>query len=355
MDLNDQAVALYGRFTAGVRDRLQQAVERQGGRVVRDLTRSSAVLVVGAQASALIDSGALPQRLNLARERGVPVFGERAFQAALVAEPPEPATLPLQTALGQTGLTREDAEILSAFDLIVLDKEACRFADAGVLRTTGELIGQGRSRGEVVRILARARDLSPEGRHKVVLTGFGEAALKWEDGLTSLEGQGILPLDEDHAGIEDLFEAAALLEASGQPEQAARLYDMCARADRSDAIAPYNLGNIRLGQQDWDQAVLAYQRALARDRNFVEARYNLAQALEACGKSEAAAHELGRVLESDPEHSDALFNLAQLTLKGGQMGQAKALYERYLTLDPPADWAATARKAILYCAARLSA
>jgi hypothetical protein len=37
------------------------------------------------------------------------------------------------------------------------------------------------------------------------------------------------------------------------------------------------------------------------------------------------------------------------------MAPAKALYERYLALNPPAAWAATARKALLYCAARLSA
>jgi tetratricopeptide (TPR) repeat protein len=355
MDLNGRAVALYGRFTAGVRDRLQQAIERAGGHVARDLTRGSTLLVVGGQASALIDSGSLPQRLATARARDVPVLGERAFQAAMAGEAAEPATLPLQTALGQTGLTREDAEILAAFDLIVLQGQACRFADAGVLRTAGELMSQGRSLGDVVLILARARDRSPEGRHRIVLTASGQAALKWEDGLTSLEGQGMLPLDEDHAGIEDLFEAATLLETSGQAEQAARLYDMCARADRSDPIAPYNLGNIRLAQGAFDQAILAYQQALARDRGFVEARYNLAQALEAAGRNDAAAIELERLLESDPAHSDAVFNLAQLRMKAGDMSAAKALYERYLALDPPEDWAATARKAILYCAARGSA
>ena len=91
----------------------------------------------------------------------------------------------------------------------------------------------------------------------------------------------MLPLDEDHASLDDLFEAAALAEASGELDEAARLYDLCARADRSDAIAPYNLANIRLAQGARDEAALAYQRALARDPRFVEARYNLAQALEA--------------------------------------------------------------------------
>ena len=38
-------------------------------------------------------------------------------------------------------------------------------------------------------------------------------------------------------------------------------------------------------------------------------------------------------------------------MKAGDLAAAKVLYERYLALDPPDDWAATARKAILYCAA----
>jgi hypothetical protein len=39
-----------------------------------------------------------------------------------------------------------------------------------------------------------------------------------------------------------------------------------------------------------------------------------------------------------------------LRMKAGEMATAKALYERYLALGPPEEWAATARRAILYCA-----
>jgi len=352
MDLRNRAVALYGRFSPGARDRLQGQIIRGGGRVARDLTRGSDVFVVGALATRLIDSGALEARLRTARERGVSVHGERAFTAELTGgEPSGPATLPLSTALAQTRLTRQDAELLAAFDLIALEGEACRFGDAGVIRTAGELRESGRSRGDGVRILIQARDLAPLGRRRIVVTPSGEAALQWDDGLTSLEGQGRLPLDEDHASIDDLFELAAIAEADGELDAAARFYDTCRRADRHDAIAPYNLGNIRLSQGANDQAALAYQQALARDASLVEARYNLALALEAAGKIEAAQAELHAVLGADATHADAVFNLAQLRMKVGDVGAAKALYERYLTLNPPDDWAATARKAITYCAA----
>jgi tetratricopeptide (TPR) repeat protein len=354
MQLRGRSVALYGRFSGGQRDELQRRVVRARGSATRDLTRRSDLLVVGAEAARLAESGALQQRLERAKARGVPVLGERSFASALDGEAPEPATLPLATALAPTSLSRADAELLAAFDLIGLDGEACRFGDAGVIRTAGELVDGGRAPADVVRILARARDLAPVGRHKIVLTASGEAALQWDDGRTTLEGQGVLPLDEDHAGLDDLFEAAAIAEAEGELDEAARLYDMCGRADRADAIAPYNYANIRLGQGAREEAALAYQRALARDPRFIEARYNLAQALEAGGKHAAAEAELARVLHDDPTYADAVFNLAQLKMKAGAMGEAKALYERYLALGPPDDWAATARKAIAYCAASLS-
>jgi tetratricopeptide (TPR) repeat protein len=355
MDVRDRAIALYGRFSHGVRDRLEHDIVAAGGFVARDLTRQSDALVIGALATVLIDSGALGGRLSAARARAVPILGERGFLATLTGTTQNPATLPLATALAETRLSQADAEVLAAFDLIGLADGNCRFGDAGVIRSAADLIGAGRCLSEAVRILMRARDLSPRGRRKIVLTSSGEAALQWADGLTTLEGQGVLSLDEDHLTLDDLFEAAAIAEANGDLDEAARFYDQCARADRKDAIAPYNLANIRLSQGAHDQAALAYQQALSRDGRFVEARYNLAQALEAAGKVDAASAELDRVLAVDPRHSDAVFNLAQLKMKAGEVGEAKALFERYLGLEPPEDWAQTARKAIKYCAARLPA
>jgi tetratricopeptide (TPR) repeat protein len=353
--MGGRAVALYGRFSPGARERLQREIVDRGGSTARDLTRRSDVLVVGSLAAALVDAGALQARLRTAHERGVPVLGERAFASELAGDPaPDDAALPLATALSQTPLTRDDADVLAAFDLIVVADNECRFGDAGVIRTAGQLRNEGRAFGDVVRILMRARDVAPIGRHRIVLTPSGNAALQWDDGLTTLEGQGYLALDEDGASLDDLFEGAALAEASGELDEAARLYDQCGRADRNDAIAPYNYGNILLGRGAHDQAVIAYQRALARDADFIEARYNLAQALEAAGKPQAAAAELGRVLDADPTYTDALFNLAQLRMKAGEVGEAKTLYERYLALDPPDRWAATARKAIVYCTALIA-
>jgi tetratricopeptide (TPR) repeat protein len=354
MDLFRRSVALYGRFQPGRRERLSREISERRGFVARDLTRRSDMLVIGALATPLIDSGGLPSRLRQACERNVPIFGERSFEAALADETGDDATLPLSTALAQAGLAESDAVLLAAFDLVMIRGDKCRFADAAVMRTAADMLREHRSRGDVVRILLTARDKAPVGRRKVVLGPFAKGALQWDSGLTTLEGQGYLPLDNVHPDIDELFEAAELSEAAGHHEEAARLYEICANADRGDPIAPYNLGNIRLAQGDNSQALLAYERSLARDQRFVEARYNLALALEAAGKQTRALDELKRALAADPAYSDAMFNLAQLLMKSGDIAAAKPLYERYLASNPPAEWAATARKAITYCAARLA-
>ncbi|MBL6852408.1 MAG: hypothetical protein ISQ86_03390, partial [Alphaproteobacteria bacterium] len=134
MDLYRRSVALYGRFSPGQRERLTREITQRGGSVVRDLTRRSDHLVVGALATTLIDSGVLGMRLRNAAARSVPVFGERTFATALAGKSADSATLPLATALAPTGLTTEDALLLAAFDLIVVRRENCRFADAAQIR-----------------------------------------------------------------------------------------------------------------------------------------------------------------------------------------------------------------------------
>ncbi|MBI1187849.1 MAG: tetratricopeptide repeat protein [Alphaproteobacteria bacterium] len=356
MDLQGKSAALYGRFTAGVRERLAAAIVRRGARVARDLTLRSDMLVVGARAATLIEPGHLAARLAAAKARRVPVYGERRFTEHLIAENEEPApSLPLAPLLRETGLSSDDIAILAAFDIVRAEGDLCRFADAPAIKSAGDLAAAGRTLGEIVRILTKARDRAPKGRRKIVLDARGEAALQWESGLSTLEGQGYLPLEEGQASLDDLFEAAALAEAEGDAAEAARLYDMSARGDRKDPIACYNLGNVHLAAGAYAEAALAFRRALARDPDFLEARYNLAQAFEALGKLAEAREALIQVLRLEPRYADARFNLAQLELKRGAVADAKSHFELYLFTDPPSDWAAKARRAIQYCTARLSA
>lgn len=354
-DWRGRSAALYGRFTLGARERIAEAITAGGGKVARDLTGRSDALVVGALATSLIDTGHLGARLASAAERSMPVFSERRFEALLRGDAGEAPSLPLTTVLRLSHLTPADVHMLAAFEVVRVANDCCRFGDAATLKTASEIIAAGRTLGDCVRILVRARDLAPKGRRSIVIDDAGRAALAWEDGRTTLEGQGFLPFDEAAASVEDLFEAAVLAEAEGDLEEAARLYDMCARADRRDAIALFNLGNVHLELKAYDKAILAYGRAVSRDPDFVEAHYNLAQACEAVRQYDRARAALAEVLARDARHADALFNLAQIDLNAGDLAAAKARFEQYLAADPPSDWAEKARKAILYCTAKLSA
>jgi len=342
-------IALYGRFSAGGKERLTRAIAAAGGSVARDLTRRSKVLCVGGMAHGLIARGALARRLDEATRRGAQVVGERRLAAMLAGQDPgPPPTFPLTTALQAGPIDAADAAMLAAFDLIRVEGAYCRFSDAAILRSAGELAAAGRGLAEIVRILDEART-APPGRRKLVLAEDGAAALQWEDGLSTLDGQGLLALEGEHVSADAWFEAALEAEAEGEFPLAVRLFNRAADADRRDPLAPYNAGNLLLAQERFTDAMRAYQQALRRDPTFPEARYNLAQALEVMGRAGAAAKELEETLALEPSHADALFNLAQLRLACGQWGEAQALYARFLETAPSPDWAEKARKALAYC------
>lgn len=355
MDWKGRSAALYGRFGSGARARLSRQLKAAGGAVARDLTSRSDALVVGALAAPLVDPGHLGVRLASACARSIPVFSERALSDMLRGIAPEPHTLPLAPLERQAGLSHENVQVLAAFDIVAIQDGCCRFADGQTLKAAGEILAAGRSLGDCVRILCRARDLAPKGRRKIVLDAHGAAMLEWEQGRTTLEGQGLLPYDEDNAGVDDLFEAAVVAEADGELAAAARLYDQIARIDRKDPIALYNLGNVHFAAKAFDQAIIAYRRAVSRDPGFVEAQYNLGLAYEAVRQFDRARAALLDVLDRDSGHADALFNLAQIEMSRGDLVAAKARFETYLSGHPPEDWAEKARRAILYCNAKLSA
>lgn len=367
-------IALYGRFVRRSRGAVAAAVAAVGGATARDLTRDSTMLAVGAGAVGSLRSGRLRPRLALARERGVPVHGEERFLALLDGEALERPGYPL-SALPQTpapGLL----DVLDAFDLIHRAGEKIRFADVGVIRAAETLLNsaaggqadpaalmaapaaEGASGSMWDAALAQAAQAliqaraAPAGRRQIVPGPDGGALLAWEDGpwaagLTTLEGQGLLPIDDAAPTLEDVFDQAMTAEAGGDDASAERLYWICARADRKDPVAPFNLGNILARRGAQAAAVMQYRLALARDPGFTEAYYNLAVSAEAAGDPETAEAALRAALERDAAYGDALFNLAQLRLEAGDRAEAKGLFTAYLDTDPPADWALKARKALM--------
>ena len=343
MDLAGKSVALYGRMVEQPRFAIENTILGASGLVQRDLTRKSDFLVIGGGARNLIPSGRLLQRIRSAEKQGIPVSSERRFWR-LINDKEEPkTTYPLK---GVTSQLAEGAiEILNAFDVVHVVGGNCMFADVDVIRTARSLADEGHSLSAIVVILLDAKDSAPAGRHKVITDAVGEARLQWDNGQTTLGGQGWLPLDES-ADLDDVFDRAMLAEASGQLADAERNYSMCAQMDRKDSVAPFNLANVlrELGKDS--EAIHRLGQAIARSPSFVEAYYNRALCYEARGDDVLAESDLRAALSLDAFYPDAIFNLGQLRLKLGDHREARELFNRFLSQNPSPEWTLRVKKAL---------
>ncbi len=342
MDLAGQHVATYGRLLEITWSDLERALSERGGRVSRDLTRGSDLMVVGRGATNLIANGRLGERLQAAAARRLPVVAEARFVRLLEGRPDAATTVNV------SDITPRPPDnlvaLLAAFDLIVLEDGETRFSDASVLRTASNLARDGHGPTELIRTLLDARSFAPPGRHRLVTGEAGDVWLQWDDVVTALDGQGLLDLDEP-SRLDDAFEAAMIAETEGRDDAAERLYALCTRMDRKDPIAPFNLANVLTRLNRPVEAIHRYGQAIARDRHFAEAFYNRSRCHEARGDAGAAEADLRDALALDGAYPDALFNLGQLRLKAGEKPEAKALFNRFLATDPEEPWADLARKA----------
>lgn len=335
-----KTVALFGRFRLLGRADIARLLVEQGIRAVKDLTRTSDILAIGSGATNLI-AGPLPKRLAEARALGIPVLGEARLLQTLQGREDVPGTLALSSVPGaDAGL----ADMLNAFDLVRISAGRVRFQDADVLRTASQFSADGFEMAQIVSALLERRQ-APKGRHRLGLNDTGAPVLIWEDGLTTVTGQGLLPLAED-AGLDERFEDALAAEADGTLSEAARLYELCTKHDKRDPIAPFNLGNVRMRMQDTPGAILAYQIALARQSRFPEAHFNLALCLEEQGKAGTARTHLKAALEVDPGYDAALFNLAQIDLAAGAHKSAAEHFARFASRAKDAHLVNQAKRAL---------
>ena len=341
MDNSGARIALYGRFLGPPKSEASRVIAQDGGQVERDLTRRTTLLVVGRGARNLIPSGSLQRKLRAAQQNKIPVIGESRFWSERSGRAEQPPTYPLS----QISSTFPDdlCEVLNAFDLIFLSEGACRFGDVAILRTSMELLDKEHELSSVVRVLLRAQEVAPQGRHRTVASG-ADVRLKWEDAETELDGQGLLPLTENPS-LDDVFENAILVEAEGDLTAAARGFELCARMDKKDPLAPFNLGNVQATLGQAQNALQSYSRAIARDARFSEAYYNRSKIFEAAGDDELSESDLREALHNDSNYLDAMFNLAQLRLRLGDPKEAYSLFEGFLERCEDEEWIKIARRA----------
>ena len=350
MDFSGARIALYGRFLQLPReDAVRQILER-GGVAERDLTRRTNLLVIGFGSRNLIPSGHLSRKTRQATQQGAKAIGETRLWAALNGASETAPTYPIDRIAPQPDAALLD--LLNAFDIIEFDGNFCRFGDVATLRAATDLMEDGHELSSVVRILLRAKAVSPEGPHRTVAVD-GKARLKWGDAETELDGQGILALPEEPT-LDDVFEHAMLAEAEGDLDAAERGYSICMQMDKTDPIAPFNLGNVYTALNRPSDAARHFGYAINRDRQFVEAYFNKACQLELVGNDQGAEENLEVALQLDEHYPDALFNLAQLKQKRGEPTVAVSLLNRFLALHPEEEWAEVAIKAKKVASASIS-
>ncbi len=344
----EKRVALYGSFLERSRAQACAELEKRGSSVERDLTRRTDVFVVGRGALAFVPGGHLQEKLNAATAQSIPILGEKRIWSAIDDKPEPKLTYPLTKVVPTPpdGL----AQMLHAFDIVQVSDECCGFGDVDLFRTAMRLLDEGHDVSAVIRIMISVRDVAPRGRHKIV-SSSGDARLQWDDAVTELDGQGVLPLP-DHPNLDDVFERAMFAEAEGLLEDAVTLYETCTQMDKRDPIAPFNLGNVLFVLGRNKEAERRYSQAIARDAKFSEAYYNRARLHEEVDDG-SAERDLRAALAQDPAYSDALFNLAQLRLRLGDAREALGLFDRFLDLAQDPDWQKIASKARALAAKKL--
>jgi transcriptional regulator with PAS, ATPase and Fis domain len=198
-----------------------------------------------------------------------------------------------------------------------------------------ELMGQGR----YDTALAKLEALGPEVRLPADLLGMWAHALyasgRFED--ASKKYGEALALNPDLADA-NLYRGLALKEM-GNMAEAARHLEEAARLDEANPLAFGILGDLYMGQGDFQKSIQAYGNALKRvsDPASQLALHNdLGVACFRAGQLAEAMEEFKWVIKRDPKNQNAIYNLGVLYLKQGLPEDLHQEWKEFLKSDDAA-------------------
>jgi tetratricopeptide (TPR) repeat protein len=350
--LNGQTLFLVGRIQGVTRRRLEQLVRMRGAKWSAKPSTRVTVIAVGHSAA----SDALPDG-RVRMPAGLPVtaamISELELRRRLGLLPP-PATT--ERTLGRAdleriaGLTPRLLACLALFDVIEPVDDLYSYRDLVAAREAGRLLASG---VELRHILEASVTLRRRGSHlaetRLAEGPSGELLRELSGHLAELSGQFNMPLDHDVRSIDDVMAEAEQAEACQDHATAETLYTTALRADSSDPVIPFNLGNVFDAQGRSADAKIAWQIAVARDPAFAEAWYNLAIAAEDEEQMDLAIAEYRRAVQARPDYADAHFNLGLLLTKLERFDDALVAWDRVLELEPQSEQAAMAKRAATLC------
>lgn len=95
-----------------------------------------------------------------------------------------------------------------------------------------------------------------------------------------------------------------LLAARRFPKEARDQYETAMKLDRSNYLAPYNLGLLYETEGKISRAIRAYKESVDRNRGFPPSRFRLGRLYEKRGWKQRAIEQYARALRIDPEMRD---------------------------------------------------
>lgn len=350
--LDGQRLFLVGRMHGVTRRRLEQLIRHRGAKLINKPNSRVTLIAVGHSASSIVlPDGRL--RMSTALPQKAPMISERELRRQTgLSQPPD--TLERTLSAGDleriAGLTPKLVACLALFDVIEPVDDRYAYRDLVAAREAARLLAQG---VELRRVLEAAIVLGRRGDHlaetRLTESPSGELLRELSGQLAELSGQFNMGLDHNVRSVDELMSSAEQAEERGDFATAESLYSTAMRADSSDPVIPFNLGNALSAQERSAEAKIAWQIAIARDPAFAEAWYNLAMAAEDEEQTDLAIAEYRRALRARPDYADAHFNLALLLTKLERFDDALPAWERFLVLDPNSRQAKTAKKAAALC------
>jgi tetratricopeptide (TPR) repeat protein len=347
-------VAFTGRLACMTRAEAFEVVRSHGGKPSQAVTRQTNVLVVGELGWPLLEDGRPSSKLSRAGSYGIPVVSERRFLEWIGKAVPDSLnrTYSADHIAALAKLSTNTIDELVRFGLLDPRGGLFGFRDLAGARQISKLFEHGIALSEIIRSVKEVRAWLPEAdlsNLRLHPASHHTIEIEQPEGRTDKRGQFVLPAPPPEQNADALFEQAQAAEETGNITEAERLYGVLMKCDRTDAAAPFNLGNMLRSNGRRVEAEAALRAATRVDPMFAEAWYNLSDLLDEQGRSDAAIDCLRRALRAAPDYIDAIFNLALLLQRSNKHAEAAEYWRQYLTNDAQSEWAARARRSLKFC------
>lgn len=344
---------VIGRLHGVTRKRLSALLEQAGGRLATRPSAGVDLVALAHDSAATLLFQAPPLELPPCLNHDVTIISETALKRLLRVSPRPNET---DRTLGQSDVLRasklgtEVLGLLEAFDVVEPFHGMYAYRDVLVAREVNRLLDRGYGLDTIVSASISLRQTHASlCDARLIEAPWGEVVQDTCAGLARLDGQFVFPLSHNGPSCDDLFECAEIAEASNDLVAAERLYRKAAAIDRTDAVIPFNLGNVLDAQGRRPDAVRSYYEAVKRDPDFAVAWFNLGVIAEEEGHTSEAISRYYAAVSRQPDFADALFNLALLLTEREIYTEAASLWERFLAISPHGSDTARARRCATLC------